>query len=585
MDGEPVGGQIAARQRMTKDEWGCHVSDVEAISAGTRYEYLLDDKTSRPDPCSLWQPDGVFGSSAVVFPEDFVWTDHDWQPPAQADLVFYELHVGTFTPEGTFEAIIPRLRALKELGITAIELMPLAQFSGKRNWGYDGVGWYAPQNTYGGPAGLQALVDAAHREGLAVFLDVVYNHLGPEGSFHADFGPYFSDRYRTAWGPGINYDGPGSDMVRAHVLANIDHWLRHYHIDGLRLDAVHSMFDNSPIHILREAKETADALTVETGRPKFIVVESLMNDIRMVRPTSQGGYGLDAEWSEDFHHALLAFLTGERNGKYIDFGGARLLTQVLNETYALAGGYSRFRRRRWGHKATDVPGDKFVVGIQNHDHVGNRAQGERLAKLVSAPAQRMMASLMLLSPHLPFLFMGEEYGEDHPFLFFCDFGSESLCEAVRSGRRRDYALEGDIPDPLEGSSRRSSVLDWTWSGIPHRAGLRALYQDLLRARREWPVLKDFRHRHASLWPDESQAHILMLLRGLEGEGPGTLRMLFNLTAEARPLEALGLPGEQIVFSSESTRYDGVGGTGSTLQPYECQVRRKFDNPATAPGTK
>ncbi|HEY7427631.1 MAG TPA: alpha-amylase family glycosyl hydrolase, partial [Gemmataceae bacterium] len=341
------------------------------VAEGQRYAYRLNNGPERPDPCSLWQPEGVHNSSAVVRPERFRWTDRDWKGVRREDLVFYELHVGTFTPEGTFASIIPRLPALRELGVTAVELMPVAQFPGPRNWGYDGVHLYAAQNSYGGPYGLHKLVDACHAAGLAIFLDVVYNHLGPEGNYLGEFGPYFTDRYRTSWGPALNYDGPGSDAVRHFILDNVRHWIEDFHFDGLRLDAVHAIFDSRPRHLLREIKETADAVATHTGRRVHVIAESLVNDVRMVRTPERGGHGLDAEWNEDFHHALHAYLTGERHGKYSDFTSLHSLTRALENTYHLDGIYSHYRGRRWGAPDEGLPGDRFVIGVQNHDHVGN----------------------------------------------------------------------------------------------------------------------------------------------------------------------------------------------------------------------
>lgn len=560
---------------LTKDSWGYHAAELSEVEEGQRYAYRLDGGPLRPDPCSLWQPEGVHRPSAVFFPESFPWTDQAWRGVPREELVFYELHVGTFTPEGTFAAVIPRLVELKELGITAIELMPVAQFPGARNWGYDGVHLFAPQNSYGGPRELQRLVNAAHEQGLAVFLDVVYNHFGPEGNYAGEFGPYYSDRYRTPWGPAFNYDGRQSDAVRDLVLDNVWYWIREFHFDGLRLDAVHSMFDISPRHILREIKETADAAAASRGATASIVVESLLNDVRMVLPPDRGGYGLDAEWNEDFHHAVVAFLTGERHGKYVDFGTAEQLPQVLERTFLLSGGYSQFRGRRWGAPVGELPGDRFIIGIQNHDHVGNRASGERLATLVSPHLLRGMASLMLLAPHLPFLFMGEEYGERNPFLFFCSFGDPGLIESVRVGRRRDYALQGDVPDPQADAAFGASRLSWSWPPGSAQAGLRFLYRDLLAARREWPALRDWHQKAARLWPDATEGGILELIRGGSSHEPGrTLRVLFNVTSNPHPAPPT-TAGEQMLFSSSAERYRAAGETSprlpDELSPYECRV--------------
>jgi maltooligosyltrehalose trehalohydrolase len=546
------------------------------VAEGRRYAYRLNNGPERPDPCSPWQPDGVHRPSAVDFPERFAWNDQGWRGVSRQDLVFYELHVGTFTPAGTFDAVIPRLPELRDLGVTALELMPVAQFPGTRNWGYDGVHLFAPQNSYGGPHGLRRLVDAAHGHGLAVFLDVVYNHLGPEGNYTGEFGPYGTDRYRTPWGPAFNFDGPCCDEVRAFVLDNVRHWIGDYHLDGLRLDAVHAMIDTSPKHILAEIKETADAAAARHGRSACIVAESLVNDVRMVLPPQRGGYGLDGEWNEDFHHALHAYLTGERHGKYVDFGPVSDLARLLERTFLLDGRYSRFRSRRWGAPVGDVPGDRFVIGAQNHDHVGNRAHGERLSTLVGPAAARLAACLALLAPHLPLLFMGEEYGEERPFRFFCSFGDGRLIDNVRRGRRRDYGLQGDVPDPQDEANFLASRLSWSWPEGTRHAGLRRLYHDLLAARREWAALRNFTDRTARLLPDPAHGPLLELVRA------HSLRACFNLSDRTQPLPG-GLLGGPVRFSSEAARYGGSrhGDISVTeLMPHECIIHGSF--PSDAP---
>jgi maltooligosyltrehalose trehalohydrolase len=567
-------GQRRSSLPMTAEPGGYFSRTKAAVPEGQRYAYRLDGGPERPDPCSLWQPDSVHRPSAVLYPGRFTWSDQGWQGLPLTELVFYELHVGTFTPAGTFEAVIERLPALRELGVTAVELMPVAQFPGTRNWGYDGVHLFAPQNSYGGPHGLWRLVDACHSHGLAVFLDVVYNHFGPEGNYAGEFGPYFSGRYRTSWGPAFNYDGPGSDPVRQFVLDNVKLWIGDYHFDGLRLDAVHAVYDTRPRHILAEIKEAATAAAARHGRPAHIIAESLLNDVRMVLPPERGGYGLDAEWNEDFHHAVHAFLTGERHGKYVDFGRAADLPKVLERTFVLDGVDSHFRQRRWGAPAGDLPGDRFVIGVQNHDHVGNRARGERLAALVHPAAAGLAASLLLLAPHLPLLFMGEEYGEEAPFLFFCSFLDPRLVENVRQGRRRDYSLSGEVPDPQAETTFAASRLSWSWPEGSRRAATRRLYQDLLAARRRWPALQDFSRRAARLLPDESAAAVLHLVRGAPGVEEGTaLHAYFNLTAQVQPVPR-GPGGLALLFSSEATRYQGSRAEGALpgeLAPYEAVV--------------
>jgi maltooligosyltrehalose trehalohydrolase len=541
------------------------------IAEGQRYAYRLDNGPERPDPASLWQPDGIHAASAVLRPERFAWSDHGWHGVPREDLVFYELHVGSFTPEGTFDAVVPRLDSLRELGVTAVEIMPVAQFPGSRNWGYDGVHLYAPQNTYGGPHGLQRLVNACHVRGLAIFLDVVYNHLGPEGNYLHEFGPYFSERYRVPWGPTFNFDGAGSDPVRDYILGNVRLWIGTYRFDGLRLDATHAIFDNRPVHILRDIKVAADEAAARLGRRACVVAEDLRNEPRLLDVPQRRGYGMDAEWNDDFHHALHALLTGERGGYYTDYGRPADLVKALERVFVLDGVYSQFRGRRWGAPALGLPGDRFVASIQNHDLVGNRARGDRLSTLVGPAALRLAASLLLLAPRLPLLFMGEEYGEENPFLFFCSFLDRRLVENVRQGRRRDYAafMQGEVPDPQAESTFAASRLTWSWPEGSPRAGLRRLYRDLLVARRRWPALRDFTHVAARLLPDEERGPVLRLVRG----EPGTACAVYaNLNGEPQPLPEPAARGAVWLFSSEAGRYHGARPAGeglSQLFPFEC----------------
>jgi maltooligosyltrehalose trehalohydrolase len=573
-----LAGEERCGYAMAGEERGYFSHTAVHIVDGQRYAYRLNGGPERPDPASRWQPDGVHRASAVLRPAHFVWSDAAWTGLLRADLVLYELHVGTFTHEGTFAAIIPRLTALRELGVTALELMPVAQFPGTRNWGYDGVHPYAPQQSYGGPYGLQRLVDACHTAGLAIFLDVVYNHLGPEGNYLHEFGPYFTDRYHTAWGRAMNYDDRGSDAVRAFVLDNVRMWIEDYHIDGLRLDAVHAIYDFSPRHILREIKQTADTVARGLGRQVHVIAESDLNDVRLLRSPEQGGYGLDAQWSDDFHHTVHAYLSGERQGYYVDYGGREAFPTLLEQTFILDGCYSRYRDRRHGAPSADLSGDRFVVCIQNHDQVGNRATGERLGTLVGPPAQRLAASLLLLAPHLPLLFMGEEYGEEQPFLFFCSFGDADLVESIRVGRRQEFAafhFPQEVPDPQAASTFAASCLTWSWAADPHKAGLRRLYQDLLSVRQRWPALRNFSQRAARLLPGQAPNALLELIRGACHPEPGrTLQVYCNLTAEPQPFTLPTAPAEAMLFSSEARQYAGPRHETTRLEhlwPYECVV--------------
>jgi maltooligosyltrehalose trehalohydrolase len=542
---------------------------------GTRYAFSLDGGPARPDPCSRWQPDGVPGPSAVFWPKNFRWSDADWKGISRADLVFYELHVGTFTPEGTFDAIIPRLADLKALGITAIEIMPVNQFSGTRNWGYDGVLPYAAQHNYGGPQGFQRLVDAAHRVGLAVVLDVVYNHFGPEHNYLEEFGPYLTDQYKTPWGKAVNFDGRGSDAVRDFVLENVRMWLEDFHLDGLRLDAVHAIYDMSARHILQEIKDTACAVGERVKRKIHIVGESDLNDPRVILPRERGGHGLDAQWSDDFHHAVHAYLATEKRGYYADYGCRSHIARALQEPFIYAGDYSEHRGRRHGATAKGIPGDRFVVCLQNHDQVGNRAMGDRLACFLDNPAKlRLAAGLLLLSPHLPLLFMGEEYGEKRCFPFFCSFSGEDLIQAVRDGRKREFADfvsdPDDVPLPDAVETFNSAKLSWSWPQGTFNGQLRQLYADLLALRRSHEALRDFTAWSARLLPDANDGPLLELIRGT---GAGALRCFFNLTRDTQPA-SLPASAPQPLLSSERHLYGGArtdAGPVRELLPFECLV--------------
>ncbi|MBS0183185.1 MAG: malto-oligosyltrehalose trehalohydrolase [Nitrospira sp.] len=477
---------------MERGERGYFDLAVEGVRAGDRYWYVLDGEKALPDPASWFQPDGVHKASAVVDPDAFAWTDRGWRGLAFKDLIIYELHTGTFTPTGTFEAIIPHLEYLKQnVGITAIELMPVAQFPGTRNWGYDGTYLYAPHSSYGGPQGLKALVNACHAAGLAVILDVVYNHLGPEGNYLAAFGPYFTDRYRTPWGDAINYDGADSDEVRHFIVSNALYWVTEYHIDALRLDAIHGIYDFSATHILQDLAATVHDQAARLGRQIFVTAESALNDARVITPLEQGGYGMDAQWNDDFHHALRTVLTKERAGYYQDYDGLKHLATALQDGFVYSGQYSRYHRRRHGNSSTSCAPSRFIVFSQNHDQIGNRAFGDRLSTQVPFEALKVAAAAVLLSPNIPLLFMGEESGETAPFLYFIDHGDPVLIEAVRRGRRAEFASfawEGEIPDPqdpltyersrvnIDGplDSRRAAILKWTRELIGLRKSIPSL---------------------------------------------------------------------------------------------------------------
>jgi len=463
---------------------------VGAAAPGARYGFALDGGDVLPDPASGWQPDGVHGLSAVP-PERHDWSDGAWRGMPLEQLVLYELHVGSFTAEGTFDAVVPRLAGLADLGVTAIELMPVAEFPGGRNWGYDGVFPYAAQSTYGGPEGLMRLVDAAHAAGIAVCLDVVYNHLGPEGNVLGRYGPYFTDRYRTPWGQAVNVDGPDSDAVRGYLVGNALRWFETFHIDALRLDAVHAIADQSAVPFLAELADATAELAGRLGRPLHLIAESDLNDPRMITPRAAGGLGMDAQWSDDFHHALHRLLTGERQGYYADFGDPGALAKALRDGFVVDGQRSGYRRRRHGASARGLPGKRFVVYSQNHDQVGNRMAGDRLIETAGDEAARVAAVAVLTAPFLPLLFMGEEYGERRPFPYFVSHTGPELVEAVRTGRAEEFAgfdWGGEPPDPQSADTFASARLDWGSRDRPEGAAMLELYRTLLRLRRTQPAL-------------------------------------------------------------------------------------------------
>ena len=469
---------------------GWHGRVCEAV-AGTRYGYVLDGGDPLPDPASGWQPDGVHGRSAVA-PVQHPWTDREWRGMPLEQLVLYELHVGTFTAEGTFDAAVPRLAELAELGVTAIELMPVAEFPGGRNWGYDGVFPYAVQSTYGGPEGLMRLVDAAHAAGLAVCLDVVYNHLGPEGNVLGRYGPYFTDRYRTPWGDAVNVDGPDSDPVRGYLVGNALRWFETFHLDALRLDAVHAIADQSAVPFLAELSEAVSGLEQQLGRPLHLIAESDLNDPRMVTARAANGLGMDAQWSDDFHHALHRLLTGEQRGYYTDFGDPGALAKAFRDGFVVDGGRSGYRRRRHGAGARGIPGRRLVVYSQNHDQIGNRMAGDRLIATAGDDAARVAAVAVLLAPFVPMLFMGEEHGERAPFPYFVSHTDPDLVEAVRTGRAEEFSgfgWGGEPPDPQSEGTFASARLDWSLRDTPDGAAMLDLYRRLLELRRTRPALR------------------------------------------------------------------------------------------------
>jgi maltooligosyltrehalose trehalohydrolase len=564
---------------------GHFVHSEADVAEGRRYAFSLDGGPLRPDPASRWQPDGLHRPSAVIRLDQFDWSEGSWQGLPRSELVLYELHVGTFTPEGTFDALAARLDDLRGLGVTAIELMPVCQFPGGRSWGYDLAHPFAVQNTYGGPRGLQRLVAACHRVGLAVFIDVVYNHFGPEGTYVGDFGPYFTDRYNTPWGRAINYDDAGCDAVRAYVLDNVRMWIRDFHVDGLRVDAVHAVYDFGARHILREIKQMAEAEASRLGRPVYIIAESDLNDVRLIDPPRAGGYGLDAQWADDFHHAVHAFLTGERTSYYSDFGRADQIVKALNQSFVFDGILSPFRNRRHGGPPGPHSGDRFVVAIQNHDQIGNRPRGDRLGTILEPSQQRSAAGLLLLAPSIPLIFMGEEYDETRPFPYFCSFEDREIADSARRGRRLEFAYEGnedEVPDPQARETFESAKLSWSWKGS-RQAGLRQLYQTLLDLRRRrFPLARSHAHRASLLKTGTDSPGILRLERSITVESCGaptaatgaqeeSLVAYLNLEGREQRLPDGERPDGRLLLASEDRRFGGAreeSAPADILMPFE-----------------
>ena len=477
---------------MTKQELGYWYVKADNIEPGTLYFYQLEDGQDRPDPASYFQPQGVHEASEVIDHSNTNWQDSEWAGISLEEMILYELHVGTFTNEGTFKAITPRLADLAELGVNAIEIMPVAQFSGDRNWGYDGVYPYAVQNSYGRPEDFKQLVDAAHQQGIAIILDVVYNHFGPEGNYLAHHAPYFTDTYHTPWGEAINFDDAYSYGVRNYFIENALYWLENYHIDGLRLDAIQAIYDSSAKHILQELAEKVAELSQQVGRKLYLIAESDLNDVRVIRPPELGGYGIDAQWSDDFHHSLRTVLTKESGGYFADFGSCEQLAKAYQNTFVYDGEYSQFRKRYHGNSPGDRQGHQFVVCIQNHDQIGNRMLGERISDLIDFETTKLAAGALLLSPYIPLLFMGQEYGEESPFLYFVSHSDLELVEAVKEGRKKeftDFHVGEEFIEPQSEEAFNSSKLHWEQKNEGEHQVLWQLYQQLINLRHTIPALK------------------------------------------------------------------------------------------------
>ena len=543
---------------MQAGERGWWHVEVESARHGSSYAFLLDDDPHPyPDPRSPWQPDGVHGFSRVLDHSLFPWSDEHWQPPPFADAVIYELHIGTFTPEGSFDAAAERIDYLRSLGITHVELMPVASFPGRWGWGYDGAALYAPQERYGGPDGLKRLVDACHAAGLAVLLDVVYNHFGPVGNYTGRFGPYLTASHHTPWGDAVNLEEAGSAEVRRFFCDNAILWLRDYHFDGLRLDAVHALVDRSAVHFLEQLSTEIDALSLQLSRPLVLIAESDLNDPRVVTPRSAGGWGITAQWSDDFHHALFALLTGDRHGYYSDFGSLAQLAHALTSVYIYDGVYSQWRGRMHGRPAKHLPAHGFVGCIQNHDQVGNRALGERLHQIAGLGKARMAAAIVLTAPFIPLLFQGEEFAAATPFLYFADHEDAEMARAVSEGRRREHATEAQgkpIPDPESPETFRESRLNWDELDDPSHAAMLDWYRRLIALRRQHAELRDGDLAHTRVRFDESAAWLAI--------ERGTVCILCNFAMHVNVIASQGCIA-LLLASNQGVRFDS---TSVTLPP-------------------
>jgi maltooligosyltrehalose trehalohydrolase len=572
-----VSGHKIRRISLGKDRQRYFKGTAENVFPGDLYRYLLNNKYEYPDPISRFQPDGVHGPSQVIDTDEFVWEDSIWKGIPLSDFIIYEIHVGTFTKEGTFDAVIPYLDYLKELGITAIEFMPVSQFPGKRNWGYDGAYLFAPQNSYGGPQGMKTLINSCHKKGLAVILDVVYNHLGPEGNYLGNFGPYFTNKYKTPWGDAINFDGPYSDEVRAFFIENALYWITEYHVDALRVDAIHGILDFSAKHFLQELVEAVHEQSESMSRNTYVIAESDLNDVRFINPVEINGRGLDAQWNDDFHHSLHTLITGEDDGYYQDFGEMEHMVKAFKEGFVYSGQYSKFRKRRHGNSSIDIPARQFIVFSQNHDQVGNRMSGDRLAQTHCLEKLKLAAGVVILSPYLPLIFMGEEYGEKAPFQYFINHSDKALVKAVRNGRRNEFASfkrKGEIPDPQAESTFLNSKINIQL----HRRGkskvLFDFYKRLISLRKKMPAFNNLLKENMEVKALEEK--VLFVRRWFAGDG---VCCVYNFNEKCREI-LLTLPSGiwTKMLDSSSKEWRGKGDVADNFVKSEHSAISIFLNP-------
>lgn len=561
---------------------GYYAGRVSEAQPDARYVYKLNGEKERADPASRFQPEGVFGPTQIVNLKNTPWNDRHWRGLELKDYILYELHVGTYTQAGTLDAVVDHLAELKSLGITAIELMPVAQFSGTRNWGYDGVFPFAVQSSYGGPLALQRLVNSCHEIGLAVVLDVVYNHLGPEGNVLLDFGPYFTDRYRTPWGDAVNFDGPHSDDVVRYFLENAIGWLEDFHVDALRLDAIHGIFDRSAQPFLSLLSDATDEFAKRSKRHVYLIAETDLNDARFITSREAGGYGLHAQWNDDFHHSLHSLQTGERVGYYRDFGSLRDLEKAFQQSYVYSGEYSEYRKRRHGNSPAELRRSQMVVCSQNHDQVGNRMLGERTNTLLTFEAQKLSAACVVLSPYIPLLFMGEEYGEPAPFLYFTSHQDPALAQAVREGRTKEFAefhSQGSPPDPQAEETFARSKLHHNLRGEGRHQKLWQFYRELIRLRKELPALRELDASVLTLEMDETQRW----LRVVRSYQQNQVLMIFNFGLQSQScFSALSADGWQMILDSADSQWSGPSKSsdvtendGSSIGPQSMRLYQRL----------
>ena len=547
--------KIISMEKGGKGYWKITVGDT---SDKTRYLYRLNGEKERPDPASHFQPEGVHGPSQVIDHDSFRWEDSEWNGIPISAMIIYELHTGTFTPEGTFEAIISRLDELKDTGINALEIMPIAQFPGERNWGYDGVYPFAVQNSYGGPGCFKWLVNECHKRGIAVILDVVYNHLGPEGNYLWDYGPYFTKKYRTPWGDALNFDGAHSNEVRNYFIENALHWFKNFHIDALRLDAIHGISDMSAKPFLSELAEKVEEFSKTTGKTCYLIAESDLNDSKVTRSREFGGYGIDAQWCDDFHHALHTILTGEKQGYYSDFGEVKHLVKAMREGFVYSGEYSQFRQKNHGNSSKDVPATQFVTFSQNHDQIGNRMLGERLSTLVSFESLKLAAGVVLLSPYIPLLFMGEEYGEEPPFLYFISHSDPTLIEAVRQGRKAEFhnfSWKEEPPDPQSVETFLKSKIDWEKRFEGYHKVLLDFYKKLITLRKTIPALSHLDKK--SLCVDGLEEEKILFVKRWKDSDHVFLIFNFN-TTDVKITPSISEGAWNKVLDSSEKKWNGLG---------------------------